>query len=103
MAEYSPVPHSPYYFEDLRTETSFRVLELLPGTVDQPISCLLSVTDWKHPPDYEAVSYAWGDPDKKAAIKCHGKRLEVGQNLYSCLTHLRMQDRSRLLWVDCLW
>lgn len=100
---YSPIPQSPYQFDDLQTETSFRVLELLPGQQDAPISCILHAADWKQPPDYEAVSYAWGDRNLTAAIRCHGKRLEVGQNLHSGLTHLRLARRSRFLWVDCLW
>jgi hypothetical protein len=99
----SPVPQSPYEHDDLETETSFRVLELLPGRDGQPISCRLHLADWTHPPEYEAVSYAWGDPLLRASIKCHGKRLEVGANLYSGLEHLRHPDRSRNLWVDCLW
>src|SRR6266480_5134893 len=103
MTEHSPVPPSPYQFADLQTETSFRVLELLPGRGDAPISCLLHLADWNRPPEYEAVSYAWGDPNLRAPIKCHGKRLEVGRNLHSGLTHLRLPDRSRILWIDCLW
>lgn len=103
MTEYSPVPQSPYQFVDLRTETSFRVLELLPGGDNAPISCLLHLADWIQPPEYEAVSYAWGDQNLKAPIKCQGKRLEVGRNIHSGLTALRLTDRSRILWVDGLW
>ena len=103
MAEYSPVPQSPYEYADLQTETSFRVLELLPGKGDAPISCLLRVTDWNDPPPYEAVSYAWGDPKLVVSLKCHGKRLMVGRNLHDGLIHLRLPDKIRLLWVDCLW
>jgi hypothetical protein len=92
-----------YQFEDLPTQTSFRIVELLPGKDNEPISCLLQKVDWAYPPEYEAVSYAWGDPNAKAPVICHGKILEVSQNLHSGLTHLRFPDRSRMLWVDCLW
>ncbi|KIW16992.1 hypothetical protein PV08_04183 [Exophiala spinifera] len=102
MTVYSPVPQSPYRFTDIETETSFRVLELLHGKDDEPISCLLHLADWTQPPAYEALSYAWGDRKMSAAIKCHGKRLEVGRNLHTALAHLRLPDRSRFLWVDCL-
>ena len=103
MVEYSPVPQSPYRFADLKTDKSFRVLELLKGIGDQPVSCLLHVAEWDSPPKYEAVSYAWGDPTLTAPIKCDGKRLEVGRNIHTGLTYLRLPDRSRYLWVDCLW
>ena len=103
MTQYSPVPQSPYLFDKLETETSFRVLELRQGTGEEPISCVLHIADWTQPPEYEAVSYAWGDHNLKAPIKCNGKRLEVGRNLHSGLSHLRLANKSRYLWVDCLW
>ena len=40
----------------------FRVVELLPGKDDEPISRLLHAGDLSNPPDFEALSYAWGDP-----------------------------------------
>jgi hypothetical protein len=103
MTDYSPVPQSPFLFSDLETETSFRVLELHPGRNDAPISCSIHLADWTQPPEYEAVSYAWGDPNLKAVIKCDGKRLEVGRNIHTGLAHLRSPNRPRTLWVDCIW
>ena len=93
----------PYQYEDLPTLTSFRVAELLPGDDGKPISCLMHVVDWSNPLEYEAISYAWGDPNARAPVICNGKRVMVTQNLHKALTHLRFQDQSRFLWVDALW
>ncbi|EGU75666.1 hypothetical protein FOXB_13815 [Fusarium oxysporum f. sp. conglutinans Fo5176] len=49
-------------------------------------------------PEYEAISYAWGDLNQKTDIICHGKRLKVTQNLYNALGHFKQRDRSRYLW-----
>jgi Heterokaryon incompatibility protein (HET) len=93
----------PYQYKALHTQTSFRVIELLPGEESNPVSCLLHVVDWSNPMEYEAISYAWGDPNARAPTSCDGKRLEVTQNLHRGLTHLRFQNRSRFLWADALW
>lgn len=96
-------PLEPYQYEVLPTQTSFRVIELLPGQQGNPIACLLHIGDWSNPLKYEAISYAWGDTSARAPITCHGKRLEVTQNLHRGLIQFRLQDRSRFLWVDAIW
>jgi Heterokaryon incompatibility protein (HET) len=100
MSEYSP---NPYQYEDLPTQTSFRVIELLPGKEGDEVSCLLHPVDWSNPLPYEAISYAWGDPSTKVPITCNEKIVKITQNLHGGLTQLRFQDRSRFLWADALW
>ncbi|KAI0550535.1 heterokaryon incompatibility protein-domain-containing protein [Xylaria curta] len=81
---------------------SFRVAELLPGKPGDPISCLLHEVEWSNIPQYEALSYAWGDPDDRLTIIIHDKRLEITKSLHVALTHLRYEDKARLLWADAL-
>jgi hypothetical protein len=100
MAEY---PEKLYQYDALPTETSFRVLELLPGVESDPISCLLCSVYWADLPVYEAISYAWGDPKSKCPVIVDGKRLDVTVNLRTGLKHFRYHDRSRVLWVDAIW
>ena len=92
-----------YHYEDLPTETSIRVIELLPGKAGDIVSCLLHVVDWLNPRQYDALSYTWGNPHEKVPIICHGKKLEVPVNLHTALTRFRYEDRSRYLWTDALW
>jgi hypothetical protein len=56
--------------------------------------------------EYEALSYTWGDSTPFANITVISQngsaRLQVAQNLYSALVHLRRPDRKRLLWIDAI-
>lgn len=96
-------PSESYQYDDLPTQTSFRVLELLPGQEGDHVSCLLHIVEWPSHLKYEAISYSWGDPHVKEPVICHGKRLEVTRNLHSGLIHLRLKDKSRILWADAIW
>ena len=93
----------PHQHENLPTCTSFRVAEVLPGQDGDPISCLLHVVNLSNPINYEAVSYAWGDVSLKATVTCDGKSLDVTRNLHRALSHLRLRDRPRFLWIDGIW
>jgi hypothetical protein len=92
---------SPY--EPLMTETSFRVFELLPGSEADAITGKLRAVDWDDFPQYEAISYAWGDPTQKVPVIVDGARVDITVNLETGLKHLRYEDRSRVLWVDAIW
>lgn len=96
-------PSENYRYGNLPTQTSFRVLELLPGLEGDHVSCILHIVDWSNPVEYEAISYAWGDPNDRQPLTCNGSGLDVTRNLYTGLTHLRLQDRSRFLWADAIW
>jgi len=102
MFEYSL---EPFQHEDLPDPPPvfFRIAELLPGGEGDPVSCLLHVADLSSPPEYEALSYAWGDPSATTTVFCDGKRKEVTQSLHGGLTHLRFLDQSRFLFADAIW
>lgn len=78
------------------------IMELLPGQGNQAIRCKMEIADWDDCPVYEAITYAWGDPNDKVAVDVDERTVEVTRNLDSCLLHLRRSDRSRLLWADAL-
>ena len=50
-------------------------------------------------PDYEAVSYKWGN-DCDYQIQCNGVFFSINETLYSALLRLRDANKARLLWVD---
>ncbi|KAN0122842.1 Heterokaryon incompatibility protein (HET) domain containing protein [Hyaloscypha variabilis] len=93
---------SQYRYEALPSQTSFRVLELLPGGEDSEIRYKLHFADWNKPPQYEALSYTWGDPSVKISTTCDGKILGITTNLHDGLRHLRRKDTSRVLWADAV-
>ena len=87
----------------LRGPTSIRVLTLLPSTAfDSPIEVQLAEVDLAGKPDYEALSYAWGDTKNKVGISCHGERLDVTVNCALALQYLRYKYQGRTLWVDAI-
>ena len=53
-------------------------------------------------PYYEAISYTWGDANRKKEIRCGDQPVTVPENLYDALRHLRSTDRVRTLWVDAV-
>ncbi|KAF2430608.1 hypothetical protein EJ08DRAFT_679140 [Tothia fuscella] len=96
----SQYPLEPYQYSDLLS--SYRILELLTGKPTEPIRCFLHTVHWPNCPKFEAVSYAWGDPNTKTPIHCHGKRLDITTNLHSALLRLRYEYQSRFLWADAI-
>ena len=53
-------------------------------------------------PDYEAISYAWGDPNEMIIVQVNQRAFAVRKNLNSALRHLILASSDRLLWVDAI-
>ncbi|RDW72907.1 hypothetical protein BP6252_06814 [Coleophoma cylindrospora] len=56
---------------------------------------------------FEALSYVWGPQGNfvTAIVENENKpssTLQLGQNLASALRHLRLPDRSRMMWIDAI-
>jgi 6-pyruvoyl-tetrahydropterin synthase len=51
---------------------------------------------------YEALSYVWGNPEKKPRIFMHGHSFEVTVNLRTALLRLRNHSTERVLWVNAI-
>jgi hypothetical protein len=77
-------------------------MTLLPGETDDGIICTLSVSSIRGTPQYEALSYYWGQSDDISSVKCDGRVLSVTPNLLSVLQHLRNPDVARTSWVDAI-
>jgi hypothetical protein len=105
----------PSVYTPLPSKDHFRLLEILPGSEDASIQCLLHVCSM---PDnrgaYEAVSYTWktgweesgwlrtGLKPKHPLIECNGQEIAVGTNLFTALRRLRREDSARVVWADAL-
>lgn len=96
--------HYQYSTIDLSTST-FRLVRLFCGDEWQQIACelfeaLFNKEDGGMP--YEALSYTWGGIGKQSHIIVNGKGMQVTNNLYQALLHLRHSDRERYLWIDAI-
>lgn len=86
----------------LDSETSIRILELLPGHEVGAIQCQLRVVQRRDAPSYEALSYTWGSPEDKVEIFCHGTQVKVPRSLYEVLQRVRHRSEVRMLWADAI-
>ncbi|KAF1998763.1 HET-domain-containing protein [Amniculicola lignicola CBS 123094] len=91
-----------YKYLQLPFEACIRTLRLLPGLREDPIRVRIFYADLDLNTDYEALSYVWGDPDKKMEIICDGSPMQVTANLYEALHHFRYTDKHRTLWADAI-
>lgn len=92
-----------YPYLSLTSTSAMRLLELLPST-DQasPLEGRLSHSDITHQPQYEALSYVWGEPVMERSISLDGHPVSITKNLYSALVHIRHEEDARRLWVDAV-
>ena len=51
-------------------------------------------------PEYEALSYAWGDPEASVVVHVDGKSFSLTPDLAAVLRQLRRQNITRVLWID---
>jgi hypothetical protein len=81
-----------------------RLIDLLPrlnGTQNSLVRCNSRVVSLSEKPQYEALSYTWGDPSHpKIPIEVAGEMLGVSKNLHDALCRLRLPAATRTLWVD---
>jgi hypothetical protein len=93
--------HHPLYAELLQGHL-IRLVDLKPGAHDAPIIMSLFIVDLEYAPEYEALSYVWGDPTNRVPIQCNGRQLNVTVNLDAALRRIRHTDRSRMIWADAI-
>lgn len=79
-----------------------RLVDLLPGVADEPVSLRFLVAELGYHPEYEAVSYVWGDSTRRTSILCNGRPLEITTSLDAVFKRVRYPDRPRLLWADAV-
>ncbi|KAI1404341.1 HET-domain-containing protein [Hypoxylon fuscum] len=90
-------------YDSLSPERSeIRVLALLPGKSRDPIKCALHTVSLDDVPDFEALSYVWGDATEKKSITVDGEEFSATTNLEAALRAFRQPSKRRMLWVDAI-
>lgn len=82
------------------SDREIRLLDLLPGQVDHLVRCTTRVVSLNEHPDFETVSYVWGDRAAEEAIDVSGTQVAVTRNLHAGLLRLRRSRTIRTLWID---
>jgi hypothetical protein len=101
-----------FEYSELNTEVQeVRVAVLLAGKEADDIVCSIYHYPLQSCPPYEALSYAWGDQNQLRSIlldryeseKISTRQcLSITSNLEEALRHLRLETRSRTLWIDAV-
>lgn len=94
QAEYSAYVYAPL------KDDRFRVFEIT--SLEPTISVQLSDYPDAAPPEYFAVSYAWGLEANTEAILCSGKTFHITPHLREGLKCMCTASGSRRFWVDAI-
>lgn len=94
-----------------RERREVRLLDLDVGRFDDPICCSLECVPLDIIPEYNALSYVWGNSSDTTVVKVNGVSVAVTKNLETALRHLRsypdepvrsVQRAICPLWIDAL-
>lgn len=102
----SPVVHfifgkpKRYMYRPLQGSGTIRLLKLLPRRPFGSVRCELVEVPVTGLPEYECISYTWGNDGFVGRITVEGKALPVTPTVESVLYHLSSYTKSRFLWID---
>ena len=78
-----------------------RILDLLPSTNhDEIMQGETHVVSLADKPQYETLSYRWGDPNNTKNILISGQAVAITVTLHAALCRLRLPDKKRRVWID---
>ncbi|KAI0104011.1 heterokaryon incompatibility protein-domain-containing protein [Nemania sp. FL0031] len=93
-----------FRYEPLPEDYHTRALELYPALdTNAPLHGTFRYVDLNVDPFYDAVSYAWGEPNFTEEITMNGdSRLYITQNLRDALIRFRHPVEKRSIWADAI-
>ncbi|MCJ1438051.1 hypothetical protein MMC27_007438 [Xylographa pallens] len=96
-----------HIYQPLKHDQSIRLVTISPGVRcplgrSNPLHCELEQSRLDQHPQYEALSYVWGDPTVKDPIHLGRIQLSITRNLHAALLHLRSEQKGRKLWIDAI-
>lgn len=89
-------------YSPLETQ-DIRLLTIL-SAEGEDVVCRLDTYPCWLAPDYDALSYCWGEDEETTSIVCNESKLEIRKNLCNTLQYL-LKDRPRPirpLWIDAI-
>jgi len=79
-----------------------RLVTIVAGSFHDDINLRLTRTNLEDKPTFEAISYAWGDPNITKGVNLDDYPFEVTTNLEAALRHLRLETENRTFWIDAV-
>ncbi|KAJ4369142.1 hypothetical protein N0V83_006226 [Neocucurbitaria cava] len=90
-----------YSYQPLERELDFRLVRVLPQKTSK-LKCEILHASLVSPPEYIAISYAWGDGVDTKRLVLGGAAISVSASLHGALKAVRDQDDEVLVWIDGL-
>ena len=91
-----------YQYQALVDKNGIRILHLDAAGKGTQLRGSFITTTLKDAPDFETLSYVWGEPSFTDSILIEGSVVRITPALACALHHLRFADRPRKLWVDAI-
>ena len=83
------------------SQKQIRLVTIHPSTyLSSPIQCNLSAVSLINPPNYEALSYRWGDLKIRSTIQLENQDFSITTSLKEALVRLRDRTRPMKYWID---
>jgi Heterokaryon incompatibility protein (HET) len=92
----------PSLYRDLQDSNEIRLLYLHSGSGEDLVKCTLEHAKFFEQPQYEALSYMWGSQNTLKTILVNDIKVDVGENMWLALQHLRLDAKIRVLWIDAI-
>lgn len=98
-----PNPQSEDIYDPLPIGSKeIRILLLHAGVGDLRCTLLTTVLFDDDPPEYETISYTWGDPRDREPISINDRYLNVPTNTAKALRCARSLSEDRVVWIDAI-
>jgi hypothetical protein len=88
--------------QPLTGKRCIRLLDIHPGLPGDALKASLRMVDLDGFPEYEALSYLWGDVEPKREVSVDERPYIIRPNIYSFLLRLRLHDIKRTVWNDAI-
>lgn len=96
-------PKSKFIYQPIQNPREIRLVKILPGIRRTKVRCGLETAFLDHDlPEYDALSYCWGDASQKAWVTCNGQRLEITKDLFTAIQRFRHKEKTIRIWIDQL-
>jgi hypothetical protein len=91
------------YYQMCSSIMQIRLLNVMPAkSAIEDIVCELQTVLMTDNPEYDALSYTWGDAAHQRSIVLNGRRYCIGANLWNALRSLRHESKIKTLWIDAV-
>ena len=91
-----------HQYQQLPKGRWIRLLRLFPSKHGGSLECELFVVQVDVVPQYEAISYVWGDPSQTTSILCDNHLIHITANLHGVLRQIRHASEARIVWADAI-